>query len=128
MRSDDGTAGQIGQVRMVLDQVRKLLLTPTPATLSRCCRPLEKAAAHLRRLKSQLEPLPENGDGAVRISEQVRNDIRLLERDLGDVRNLLRQAGAFYLGWSRILLSASSTYDASGEMTPLAGGRLSVRG
>jgi hypothetical protein len=113
MRAIAVPAERIANARSALDSIRTLLLTPTPQALSACGEPLSEAAESLRRLK-RVDP------GCEAISS--------LNRDLDEVRSLLQQAGAFYLGLASVLNSMTGTYDAVGDLHAPAGATVSVEG
>ena len=130
MSAADQPLELIEQARAALGQVREMLLAPTPTSLDRCARPLAEATDRLQRLKSYLEA---QGD-AQNLLPDARGQpwkplARELQREVSDLRKLLGQAGAFYLGWARILLSASGSYTANGAMTaPADSGTLRMEG
>jgi hypothetical protein len=119
----------MAEARVALEQVKEMLRAPTPQTVSECSRPLAAVAESLRRLSAAAGD--ESTNGSLK-TEQVATDLQMmalaLHRDLAEVHGLLQQAGAFYLGWSRILELASSTYGADGELRPPPGNALSVEG
>lgn len=108
---------QVAAARAALEQARMLLEKPSPKALEDCGPPLTGAAEALRKLKTRVGA-PPPGHAVV----------RGLQKDLEEVRGLLEQAGAFYLGWSRILESAAGAYDADGSWRVPAGQSLSVSG
>jgi hypothetical protein len=114
MRAINVPAERVAAARAALGGVRTLLLAPTPQTLNECSRPLSEAAEVLRRLK--------------RVDQQGRESALGLKRDLDEVRSLLEQAGASYLGWARILNSVNGTYDAVGDLHAPGGATVSVEG
>jgi len=116
-----------------LRQIKEALRAPAPRAITDCGAPLCTAAEALRRLHLQSEP-GEVGGGAPRDAAYAA-DVALLEplakevqRDLSEVKQLLEQAGAFYLDRFQMLESATGAYDASGELSAPAGNALSVRG
>ena len=112
----------IQEARVALGEIREALLTPTPRTAEHCAEPLAEAARRLRMLSSEW-----NTDGNVQEPRPIDNPtdrrkmVAELLRDLEEVRRLLQQAGAYYLGWSRILLSAIGNYDRDGQVAPPEG-------
>jgi hypothetical protein len=119
----------MAEARVALEQVKELLRTPTPQTAGDCSRPLAAVAESLRLLSGHAGGELTNGQvGAGQVVKDLRTMALALHRDLADVQGLLQQAGAFYLGWSRILESASSTYNAGGELRRLPGNAVSVEG
>jgi hypothetical protein len=117
MRVESEVLEQVTEARAALEQARQLLERPSPKALEDCGPPLAGAAEALRKLKTRVDA-PPPGHAVVRD----------LQQDLEEVRGLLEQAGAFYLGWSRILESAAGTYDAGGGWQVPAGRSLSVSG
>ena len=119
----------IGEARVSVDRARKWLLRPTPAALGDCHELLTRTGERLQRLKTQRVPEPAGVQVLPDCSgHDLRQSAQRLEQDLVELRSLLEQAGAFYLAWSEILLSATGTYSASGELTAPRAGNLLVRG
>ena len=110
-----GPLETIEVARLALARARERLLEPTPSGLGECRDSLAEAADSLRRLRTErLGQLPANGQ--TEAGEAIRAVAVELDRELAEVRGLLEQAGAFYLGWAQILLLASGTYGAGGEL------------
>ena len=105
------------EARVALGEVREALLTPTPLTVEQCAEPLTEAARRLRLLDSEWA---RDGNVQGRSLSENRSDRRKMAaellKDLAEVQKLLQQAGAYYLGWSRILLSAIGNYDRNGQV------------
>lgn len=106
----------IQEAREALGEVREALLTPTPHTAEHCAVPLIEAAQRLRALRSEWDP----GHGAhsphpCHISAERQRVVAELLQEFEEVRKLLQQAGAYYLGWSSILLTTMAGYDQNGE-------------
>ena len=101
-----------------LRQAKEALRAPTPREFTACGVVLDNVSESLRTLR------PPAKLGAARIEPAARE----LQRDLSEVKQLLAQAGAIYLGRFRMLESATGVYDANGELSAPAGNALSVRG
>jgi hypothetical protein len=119
MRHGDHPREQVAAARDVLERVKAQLLTPTPQTLDGCSQPLDEVAVMLRRLH-ELDNVPDRDNWL----EQVRG----LERELVAIGELLEQAAQFYLGCNQVLVSATGSYDAAGDLQAPAGATVSVKG
>ncbi len=119
MSGSNSPVDRVALARDALERVRQCLLRPTPASLDECGQPLSEAAEALRALQAAL-----NSEGPADRPRDIAADVH---RELAGIRSLLEQAGAFYLGWSRILHSAAGTYGASGELRAPDGETMSFR-
>jgi hypothetical protein len=115
----DRAAERLAQARSEVEQVRRLLLDPTPAAVAQCAGHLAEAAGALGALQRDL---PEGQ------TWRLKPDLRSLRRELDRAGKLLEGAAAWQAGWARIVASAGG-YTQSGELPELtAQGRLSVQG
>jgi hypothetical protein len=95
-----------------LNQVKEILITPTPERLGECGPVLEDAA---ELLKSLLE----NRKGAAN-APHLTDEVHGLRRELGVVAALMQQAAGYYLGWAQMLGAATTGYTSEGAIPPLA--------
>jgi len=129
MSAAEHPLGITEQARVALANLRETLLAPTPEELERCYQQLKAATESLRELKPGPKTGREPPAGETALAESRRSELLALHRDARQVHQLLEQAGAFYLGWTQIMLSASGSYTANGEIAAPATDRgLSLEG
>jgi len=131
MRAPAEPVELVTEARKALEQVKESLLTPTPRSVSACGEPLAAAAERLRRLRVLHQAVGVTGAeeaGGGGTTGGLQTLAAGLHRDLAEVNGLLQQAGAFYLGWSRILKTAAGTYGADGGIDGPAVNGLSIKG
>jgi len=103
------------ETQRALDQVSQTLRSPSAARL-------EGALAVLRNVRAQWQSVAEASDTPPSVAIKLR-------RRLSDCQVLAQQAGALYLGFAAVVLSASGTYTAAGEAVLPSGCRqFSVEG
>jgi len=113
----------VRQAQAILRQVRQLLLSPTPQSLEHSAPHLEAAAGCLKALEHALRA------GAAPPRQSVLPELSELRRQVLLVQALLQQAGAFYVGWARLLAATLGGYTPQGEpAVPPAVRRLSMEG
>lgn len=100
-----------------LRALREELQAPSPGVIFAGSRRLTEAAESLRRFAAGAP------DGPATPSEVAE-----LESELAGVRDLLEQAAAYYLSWSKVLGAAAGGYGVDGKPPLPTGGSVVVRG
>lgn len=107
--------------RTRIEQLRSALRSPSPEEIERCLPGLVEAAACLGLIQQQL--------GCEAFEPELGRELKALKNDLNLVGRLIEHGAAFYLGWAKLLGSATSGYTPSGEAAPIsAAGTMSIRG
>lgn len=127
------TALQLREARTALEEVRNLLLTPTPSSVEACAGPLQAAVANmlgveqaLRAEGAQAGNKSHPGDNVI---PGVRMELEYVRRELKRVSALLEQAAAIHRSWAGLLGLVGTGYTAAGQPAPMQGAaRLALRG
>jgi len=111
--------GGLVEARDAVEQVCRLLVTPSPAVLDRAAAVLERAVGLMADwLKKEGRP----GEGQ-------STELRHLRRAAAQARALLEKAAAFHAGWTARLGSWTGGYQAGGEPAAvIRPGRIWVEG
>jgi hypothetical protein len=128
------TASQLREARTALEEVRKLLLTPTPSSVEACAGPLQAAVANMVDVERELR-----AEGAVEANRLeagdnvvpgVRIELEYLRRELKRVSALLEQASTIHRNWASVLGLFGSGYTAAGQPArpTQSSGRVALRG
>ena len=118
---------ELREVRSALEQVREVLLAPSPAAVERCTAFLETAVQRMASVETRLRAEPAGGSD--KVVPGIRMELEFVRRELRNVHSLMEQAAAFYMHWAGMLSLGSGGYTASGAPAAIAGkGRIAVQG
>jgi hypothetical protein len=118
---------ELREVRSALEQVREVLLVPSPAAVESCAPFLETAARRMASVERKLREEPVGGNE--KVVPGVRMELEFVRRELRNVHALMEQSAAFYMHWAGMLSLGAAGYTASGRPAALAGtGRIAVQG
>jgi hypothetical protein len=121
------TASQLRDVRTALEEVRKCLMTPTPAKVEECSAYLQEALVSMVAVEKKLQEQPEVASDNV--VPGVRVELVYVRRELKRVSALLEHAAAFHTSWAGLLGMIGSGYTATGQPVTLsAAGRIALEG
>lgn len=101
---------ELGQTE--IEEIRRLVLDPTPANFQAIQAKLEYIASTLSRVLADPEPILRERDSACTFLQQ-------LPREMARVRVLMHAPLAFYQGLQSIYVTHFGAYERSGEMRSL---------
>ena len=118
---------ELREVRSALEQVRQVLLVPSPAAIESCTAFLETAVLRMTSVESKLREQPATRNE--KVVPGMRMELEFVRRELRSVHALMEQAASFYMNWAGLLSIAGAGYTASGRPAALASaGRIAVEG
>ncbi len=104
-------AGGLQAVRLAVEEVAALVVSPTPAVLDRTAVLLESAVAGLAASRDRLEP--------GRTAPQQELELQQIRRAIQHAGALLRKAQHYHAGWCSYLGARTGGYRAGGRPAPL---------
>lgn len=118
---------ELREVRSALEQVREVLLVPSPGAVGKCTALLEAAALRMGSVEQRLRQEP--AGGSEKVVPGVRMELEFVRRELRSVHALMEQAAAFYMHWAGMLGLAGAGYTATGRPAAVgSSGRIAVQG
>ena len=98
----------IRKARCGMEQVRTLLLRPTPQAVEQCAAHLDEAIGTVKRLEGFLDEADLDTPPAFRV------ELMELRTELAQARTLLAQAFEAHAGWYRLLAAMLGGYSREG--------------
>ena len=104
------------QARRSIGLMRRKLLRPTPESLEACVEHLRLAIKSMADLQTYLRGCEPSGVGEKRA---LQMEVAELHRELNFANVLMRNAGAFFGGWAKLVFPEDGrAYLANGKLRP----------